>query len=209
MGNEDNTYKYDRNVRIKNLEKRSDELYTETMNMHHDSKFSFDEILDSWHKKDKIDDEIKRLKKMDENEKNFTKNINLDEYRNSDGTFNVYKTKRSLKGGKGVDKIIKKIHHEGIAIGNDKKKFFTDYGVGEGDLEVRFWDDKEEKDNWDKIEKVGTSKVSNDRVKEILFGRSSEEWTSHEDYKTFKHNCQNYSKEKISQFSRDKDCMIF
>ena len=142
---------------------------------------------------------------MDEEEKNFTKNINLDEYRNSDGTFNVYKVKRSLKGGKGADKIIKKLHHEGVAIGNDKKKFFTDYGVGEKDLEVRFWDDKEEKDNWDKIEKVGTSKISNDEVKDILFGESSEKWTNSDDYKLIKHNCQDYSKEKISQLACDKD----
>ena len=68
---------------------------------------------------------LKDKKKMDEEEKNFTKNINLDEYRNSDGTFNVYKAKRSLKGGKGPDKIIKKLHHEGVAIGNDKKKLWS------------------------------------------------------------------------------------
>ena len=201
MGNEG--YKYNRNERIQNLEKRRDELTTETLNMYHDNKSTTSEILKSWEKKDKIEDDIRRLKIMDEKEKNFTKNINLDEYRNRDGTFNVYKTKRSFKGGIGEDKIIKKLHHEGIAIGNDKKKFFTDYGVGEGDLEVRFWDDKEEKDNWDKIEKVGTSEVSNDGVKDILFGQSSEKWTNHDDYKTLKHNCQDYSKEKITQLTNN------
>lgn len=202
MGNENNAY--NRSERIKELEKRSDELRTKTLNMYNDQKYTTRNILDSWDKKDKIDNSIKRLKKMDENEKNFSKNINLDEYRNNDGTFNVYKTKRSLKGGEGVDKIIKKLHHEGIAIGNNKKKFFTDYGVGEGELEVRFWDDKENKDNWDKIEKVGTSKASDKEVKEIFFGESSEDWTNKDDYHLIKHNCQGYSKEKINQLTCDK-----
>ena len=82
MGNQD--YEYDRNERIQNLEKKSDELRTETLNMYNDGKSTTSEILKSWEKKDKIDGDIKRLKKMDEEEKNFTKNINLDEYRNSD-----------------------------------------------------------------------------------------------------------------------------
>ena len=148
MGND---YKYDRNERIKDLEKRKDELSTEINRTYVDKKYTIDDRLKLWDKKLKIYDDIKRLRTIDEKEKNFSKNINLDEYRNSDGSFNVYKVKRSLNGGKGADKIIKKLHHEGIAIGNDKKKFYTDYGVGEDNLEVRFWDEKENKDNWDKI----------------------------------------------------------
>ena len=134
---------YNREEKIRNLEQKSDEIRNDTLRMYEDKKYTTTDILDSWSKKDKIDDDIKRLKLMDENEKNFDKSINLDDYRNSDGTFNVYKTKRSLntKGGKQSQKIIKILHHEGIAFGNDKKKFFADYGVGEGDLEVRFWDE--------------------------------------------------------------------
>ena len=198
MGND---YKYDRNERIKDLEKRKDELSTEINRTYVDKKYTIDDRLKLWDKKLKIYDDIKRLRTIDEKEKNFSKNINLDEYRNSDGSFNVYRVKRSLNGGKGVDKIIKKLHHEGVAIGNDKKKFYTDYGVGEGDLEVRFWDEKENKDNWDKIEKVGTSKASDDKVKDILFGESSEDWTNKDDYHFFKHNCQKYTKEKITQLT--------
>lgn len=66
---------------------------------------------------------LKDKKKMDEEEKNFTKNINLDEYRNSDGTFNVYKAKRSLKGGKGADKIIKNIIMKVLLLEMTKKNF--------------------------------------------------------------------------------------
>ena len=61
MGNQD--YKYDRNERIQNLEKKSDELRTEKLNMYYDNKSTTSEILKSWEKKDKIDGDIKRLKK--------------------------------------------------------------------------------------------------------------------------------------------------
>ena len=132
MGNEN--LEYNRDERIKNLEKRSDELGTETLNMYNDKKYTTQNILDSWDKKSKIDNSIKRLKKMDENEKNFDKN----------------------------------------------------------------------KDNWDKIEKVGTSKASDKEVKDILFGKSSEEWTNKDDYHLIKRNCQDYSKEKINQLTSDK-----
>ena len=61
MGNQN--YEYNRNERIQNLEKKSDELRTETLNMYNDGKSTTSEILKSWEKKDKIDGDIKRLKK--------------------------------------------------------------------------------------------------------------------------------------------------
>ena len=61
MGNQN--YEYNRNERIQNLEKKSDELRTETLNMYYDNKSTTSEILKSWEKKDKIDGDIKRLKK--------------------------------------------------------------------------------------------------------------------------------------------------
>ena len=45
--------------------------------MYNEPKHSTSEILDSWKKKDKIDEDINRLKKMNETEKNFSKNINF------------------------------------------------------------------------------------------------------------------------------------
>jgi len=192
---------YNREEKIKDLEQISNKLRDDTLKMYEDKKCSTSDILKSWDKKDKIDDDIKRLKSIDEIEKNFSKNINLEEYKNKDGTFNIYKAKRALntKGGKGSQKLIKKLHHEGIAIGNEQKKFFSDYGVGEGDLEVRFWDNKEKKDEWEKIEKVGTCKASENDIKKVLFGESSEKWTNPKDYALTHHNCQHYAKEKISE----------
>ena len=206
MGAE-NSSGYNREEKIKKLEKKSNEIRDYTLNMYNEPKHSTSEILDSWKKKDKIDEDINRLKKMNETEKNFSKNINFNDYRNSDGTFNVYKTKRSLNypTGEASGKVVKILHHEGIAIGNGKKMFYSDYGVGEGDLEVRFWDGDEEKDKWKKIEKVRTSKASDDKVKEILFGEKSEKWTNRDDYKLLKHNCQDYSKEKIADFIENEN----
>ena len=86
---------YDRGERIKELKQQSDKIRDDTLKMYNDPKKSTSEILESWEKKDKIEDKIKRLEEIDKIEKNFEKNINLDEYRNSDGTFNVYKSKRA------------------------------------------------------------------------------------------------------------------
>ena len=63
---------------------------------------------------------------MKEIEVNFDKNINLDEYRNKDGSLFIYKSERALDitGGEASNSIIKAMHHEGVAIGNDKKVLY-------------------------------------------------------------------------------------
>lgn len=174
--------------------------------MYNDPKKSTSEILESWEKKDKIEDKIKRLEEIDKIEKNFEKNINLDEYRNSDGTFNVYKSKRALdfKGGEASNNILKSLHHEGVAIGNDKKMFFTDYGTNKEFLDVRFWDSSENKDNWRTIEKVGTSNATDNQVKKIFFGKKSDNWNNHDDYSVRNHNCKHYANEKIEELTNIK-----
>ncbi len=186
--------KYDRSKRIDELREKRFKIMDDSFKMD-----DFSEKFKEWEKADKIDDKIKRLEEMDKIEKNFDKNINLNEYRNPDGTFNVYKCERSLdvKGGKASNSIIKALHHEGVAIGNGKKMFFTDFGTKKEFLDVRFWDSEEKKDKWKKIEKVGTSNATNDDIKKIFFGEKSEQWNSHDDYKPFAHNCKHYVKEKI------------
>ncbi len=74
---------YDRGERIKELKQQSDKIRDDTLKMYNDPKKSTSEILESWEKQDKIEDKIKRLEEIDKIEKNFEKNINLDEYRNS------------------------------------------------------------------------------------------------------------------------------
>ncbi len=41
-------------------------------------------------------DDIQSLYQMEDNEEKFRNNINLDDYRNEDGIFNVYKVERPL-----------------------------------------------------------------------------------------------------------------
>ena len=48
-----------------------------------------------------------------------------------------------FKGGEASNNILKSLHHEGVAIGNDKKMFFSDYGTNKEFLDVRFWDSSE------------------------------------------------------------------
>ena len=125
---------------------------------------------------------------MNESERNFCKNINLNKYRNDDGTFNIYKVERPLngKGGENAYKIKRKIHHECMAIGNEKNLLYFDYGTKEkGSLDFRIWDSKDKVDNWKGIKKVGTSNASDDDVKNILYGEESDEWTDHNDYNIF------------------------
>lgn len=105
-------------------------------------------------------DDIQSLYQMEDNEEKFRNNINLDDYRNEDGIFNVYKVERPLNFREKWEKLDdknRKIHHEGLAIGNGKKMFYSDYGVKEGDLKLRFWDGKENKENWKRNTMVGKS----------------------------------------------------
>ena len=169
--------------------------------MYNDPKHNVSEILNSWNEKYKVDDKIKRLEKIDEIEKDFNKNINLDEYRNRDGSFNFYRVERSLdfKGGEAANSIVKKLHHEGFAFGNEKKMFFSDYGTNMEFLDVRFWDSKEEKEKWTTTKKIVSYNISNDDMKEILFGEESEEWDNHDNYKLIDHNCKKYVNAKFDK----------
>ena len=132
----------------------------------------------------------------------------MNDYRNNDGTFNVYKTERPLntKNGEESYKLSKRIHHEGIAIGNGKKMLFSDYGVKDKpNISVRFWDSKEKIEKWEKIEQIGKSNSSNEDVKKIFFGKKSENWINPKDYNFCCHNCKDYSKEKIEELKKKND----
>ena len=88
----------------------------------------------------------------------------------------------------------KSFHHEGIGIGNGTKILFSDYGVNEGNLAVRFWDSQENKDKWKVLKEVGKSNASDNDINNIFFGPKSEKWTNPHNYNLFFHNCQDYSK---------------
>ena len=206
MGEEIST-EYNRGQRINNLEKERNRLEKEEDKMWNNPIFSVAESMTCHMMGKNIGDHINSLKEMDNRENNFCKNVNLDDYKNSDGSFNVYKVERPLnsKGGEGLYKMSNGAHHEGLAIGNGKNFFYSDYGVNEGNLGVRFWDGKDNKEKWEKMEKVGKSYASDKEVKDILFGQKSEKWANPNDYNILARNCKDYSNEKIKDFKEKKN----
>ena len=203
MGN-DYSNEYNRGERIEEEEKDIQRLEKDIDKMWDNPFYSVEECVNANTALELKRDNLESLKAMDEAEKKFSKNINLDNYRNDDGTFNIYRTKRPLNIGSGERsyKLSNKAHHEGIAIGNGENFLYSDYGVEDGQLNVRFWDEKEKKENWSEIEQVGKSNISNDEVKNELFGKKSEKWVNPNDYNLVLQNCQDYAKEKIKNLTK-------
>ena len=162
------------------------------------------EIIKKKIEKKEVD--VRSLIQMEVNEEKFCKNVNLDDYRNEDGTFNVYRVERPLNfkdKGEKLDDKNRKLHHEGVAIGNGKNMFYSDYGVKEGDLKLRFWDSKENKEDWKRTTMVGKSNCSNYEVKEILVGEKSENWRNPNGYTKIFNNCQHYTNKKIKELTKE------
>ena len=201
---DDNSKTYNRNEKIFNEENKSARLEKDIDKMWSDPRFSFEECVHANIAKNIMDDKIKSLKRLNEKENNFTKNIDLNKYRNDDGTFTIYKTSRPLNSSNGEQlyEMSKKLHHEGMAIGNGKNLIYSDYGVNENNSSVRFWDSNENKENWADTKIVGKTNASDNEVKEIFFGEKSEKWEDPKDYNFVFHNCQDYAKEKINDFKR-------
>ncbi len=197
----DNSKGYNREERIKNEEAKCKRLGKDIDDMWKDPMFSVEECVNAGKVYCQMLDRINSLKEMNKSEKKFSEKINLNDYRNNDGTFNIYKTKRPLntKNGEKSYKLSKGAHHEGIAIGNEKNILFSDYGVKDNHLAVRFWDSKENKDKWSVVEKVGVSNASDKEIMDIFFGEKSENWINPNNYNLLLHNCQDYSKEIINQ----------
>ena len=205
MGN-DNSEGYNREERIKKEEAKCKRLGKDIDDMWKDPMFSVEECVNAGKVYSEMTDRLNSLKEMNKSEKKFSEKINLNDYRNNDGTFNIYKTERPLntKNGEKSYKLSKGAHHEGIAIGNGKKMLFSDYGVKDNtNLAVRFWDSKEKIEKWEKIEQIGKSNSSNEDVKKIFFGKKSENWINPNDYNLCCHNCKDYSKEKIEELKKN------
>ncbi len=140
-------------------------------------------------------------------EKERFNQIDLNKFKNDDGTYNIIRLQRALKGKNFVtdnllnnaNKAIKKIHHEGLAFGNDKNFIVFDYGNKEFDFDFGF-KVTDNLDEWAIKTREGICKKSDDEIKEIFFGEEAEKkWSSSREYNLLKHNCQNYAQEKINQ----------
>lgn len=192
--------------KIRNEEQKQKEKIEDLDRMYKDPRSTCRQRLQVYDELDKMEKNLKIFHQMNINENKFNKDINLNDYRNDDGTFTVYKVERPLdfKFGKEANKAKEKLHHEGLAFGNKKNKFYTDYGVQDENVNVRFWDSKEDKENWEKIKEVGKSNASDNDIKEILFRNNIEKWYDPDGYSLIFHNCQDYSKEKIKELTKPK-----
>ena len=85
MGGEDSKEEYKREEIIKNKEEKIKNLDKGRDEMWNDPFFSFEECVHAGIARDIMTDEVNSLKQMDKAEENFSKNINLDDYRNDDG----------------------------------------------------------------------------------------------------------------------------
>jgi len=131
----------------KEYEERSKKLTDEVLDeMNNSPMFDSDEIALYYSYKLKPYEEYKHYEKIDESFK-VTKEkfdqINLKDFQNDEGTYNIYKLERPLKVkdtkiGNILNKIVKKIHHEGVAIGNGINYIVFDYGRKGGNLDFAF-----------------------------------------------------------------------
>ena len=119
-----------------------------------------------------IGEHTEKLKDMNLKEEKFS-NINLDEYRNSDGTFNSYKVKRPLncRSWNELYRVSSKLFHQGVGIGKEEKIIFFRLWH----LERKFWLGR----YW-KSRNIKCFKWRNKGY--IFFGKNSEKWVNHNDY---------------------------
>ena len=146
-------------------------------------------------------------KKFNENKKAFSK-INLDDYKKSDGKYDVYRLERPLKGkdsiaGNILNSAVKKLHHEGVAIGNGKNFIIADYGRKGKDLDFEVKTSNNLND-WKNIKLEGTSSKSEKELEELFYGINNEKnWSDSYKYNFLKHNCQDFAEQIIKQL-KDK-----
>ena len=93
--------RYNRNEVIANKQKKLGKLDKDIAKMWQSPWFDVEECVNAEKVSSMKRDEINSLKKMNEAENNFNKNFNLNDYRNKDGSFNVYQTKRPLNNNSG------------------------------------------------------------------------------------------------------------
>ena len=146
---------------------------------------------------EKIDEAFKEVKaKFDQ--------INLRDFQKDDGTYNIYKLERPLKGkdskiGNILNKTVNKLHHEGVAIGNGNNFIVFDYGKKGGNLDFAFKITKD-LNEWKEIKLVGESSKNEKELLEIFFGIETEhKYSDGRNYKFITHNCQDYAKEHIKK----------
>ena len=97
----------------------------------------------------------------------------------------------------------KKLHHEGVAIGNGKNFIIADYGRKGKDLDFEVKTSNNLND-WKNIKLEGTSSKSEKELEELFYGINNEKnWSDSYKYNFLKHNCQDFAEQIIKQL-KDK-----
>ena len=140
-----------------------------------------------------------------QNEKEKFNKIDLNKYKNKDGTYTVTKLERPLGGknskiGKMFNKINKNLHHEGLAIGNEQNQIIIDYGKKNKILD---FDVKESNNLNDWTKKTQIQIISAEDIEMIdkIFGNDAQKWVDPKGYHILKHNCQDFVKNLISKLN--------
>jgi len=210
MGNDinytSNSEKAEKNK--KEYEERSKKLTDKDLEeMNNSPWFDSDEMATAYKYRYQPYKEYKHYEKIDESFKEVKAKfdqINLRDFQKDDGTYNIYKLERPLKGkdskiGNILNKTVNKLHHEGVAIGNGKNYIVFDYGKKGGNLDFAFKITKD-LNEWKEIKLVGESSKNEKELLEIFFGKESEhKYSDGRDYKFITHNCQDYAKEHIKK----------
>ena len=208
MGNEENNnYRsnFEKAEEYKNeYQKRANKLTDKDLKEMNDSPwFDSDEMANAYNYRNGPYNEYKHYEKLSEyyeTEKKRFNQIDLDYFRNDNGSFLVYRVERPLNNRFGVclNNSAKKLHHEGVAIGNGKNFLVFDYGKRDNIIDFAFNETNNLKKDWREIQKEGESSKTDEEIKDIFFGKFMEDkFSDRRDYNFVTHNCQDYVKEII------------
>ena len=192
----------------KEYEERSKKLTDEVLDKMNDSPmFDIDEMATFYSYKMDPYKEYKLYEKIDESFKATKEKFaqtNLKDFQNHDGTYNIYQLERPLKGkdskiGNFLNKVMNKLHHEGVAIGNGINYIVFDYGKKGGNLDFAFKTTKD-LNEWKEKKLVGKSSKNKKEIAEIFFGIETEDkYSDGRKYRFITHNCQDYAQEHIKK----------
>ena len=210
MGNNENfdgSNKEKKEYYEKEIERRKKQLTDKDLEFMESSPwFDSDEMAVAYNYRTEPYKDYKHYENVDkafDNEKEKFKSIDLDEFKKNDGTYDIIRLKRPLKGkdsflGNIANKAIEKLHHEGVAIGNGKNYLIFDYGKKGGDLDFSF-KISDNLNEWTIKQNEGICSKNDNEIKEIFFDSDAEKWSSSRSYKINNHNCQHFAQNKIDK----------
>lgn len=145
---------------------------------------------------------------IEEEKRKFDK-IDLNKYKNKDGSYTITKLERPIKSKESkffglLNNLNSKVHHEGISIGNEKNHIIIDYGKKDNrklQFEIK---ESTNLDEWETKTEIQKKTISDKKLKETILGKDIEDWSSRKDYDLISHNCQDFVKNVIQKVNENK-----